>query len=86
VTVPLATIVPLRDTADDLDESLPFDLVYGLSVQHMGPVLKLIDLRIWNRYVAEEQQRKITEADVCITHEYLVRTVMIPGPNTRSGC
>lgn len=70
MTVPLVTIIPLWDVALDIRKDLPFDLGYCLSVRDMNPVLKSTDLSLWNRYVAEEQQRKITDAGVCITHDY----------------
>lgn len=66
----LTTIVPLWDGAWDLRKDLPCDLGHGFSVRDMSAVLKSTDLSLWNRFVAEEQQRKITQAGICITHEY----------------
>jgi len=66
----LITIVPLWDAAWDLRKDLPCDLGHGFSVRDMSTLLKSTDLSLWNRYVAEEQQRKITEAGICMAHEY----------------
>lgn len=70
MAMPLLTIIPLWDASWNIRNDLPFDLGHGFSVRDMSPVLSCTDLSLWNGYVAEEQQKKITDARVCITHEY----------------
>jgi hypothetical protein len=70
----LMTVVPLWDVAWDLRKDLPFDLGHGFTVKDMSAILKSTDLSLWTRYVAEEQQRKITEAGICVIHEYDARS------------
>jgi hypothetical protein len=65
------TIVPVWDAALDLRKALPFDLGHGFGVKDMSELLGSIDLTLWSHYVAPEQQKKITEAGICFTHEYV---------------
>jgi hypothetical protein len=67
----LTTIVPLWDAGSDLHLALPYDLDYGFQIRNMSRVLGAVDLSLWSRYVAPEQQKKITDAGICLTHEYV---------------
>lgn len=69
-TPSMLMIVPLWDAHWEIRKDLPFDLGHGFCVQDMSPVLGSTDLSLWNRYVAEEQQKRITGAGVCITHSF----------------
>lgn len=67
------TIVPVWDAALDLGKALPVDLGHGFRVEDMSGVLGSTDLSVLSRYAAPEQQRRITEAGICFTHEYVDR-------------